>query len=670
MLNRGGVDGKLAESAQSCDGVVNGYRFDRFEVDVRTGELCRDGTRLQLQDKPFQLLIALLERPGELLTNEELQRRLWPADTFVDFALGLKVAVKKLRNALGDHARAPRYVENLPRRGYRFIVEVEAVNHTVTRLTAGGNDAQALEPAQLTVNNSERNAGVGEAQGHSTATPARSWQWRVIAVAAAVVLIAAVTTVVVERLRPTQPAAAQPVSLAVLPFTVIGNDRQSEYLSLGMADALILRLGRLKRFAVRPTSAVRGFSGSKPDAVAAGRRLGVENILDGDFQRFADRIRVTVQLVRVADGFALWTEQFDEKFTDIFGFQDSIAARVAGALNQPLSGDQIHSMAHRSTVNPDAYEAFLKGRFFWNKRTEDGHTRAIEHFQRAIQLDPNFAPAYAGLADAYALLGSMANKTIPRSQAMPAAREAATRALQLDDSLAEAHTSLAFVHMHYDWNWPAAEREYRRALELNPSYATAHQWYGFYLVAQGRREDAIASVERAHALDPLSLIISTDLAELLVFNGEYERAVRQCRKTLEMDPNFGLAHRILGHAYSRLGRHREAIKAMERAREFAGSTMWALPDLAYIYAVAGKQLKSRALLEEALKLSDERQNTNWNLAALYASIGDADRTFQWLEKALAARDGSLIVMKVEPYFQPFASDPRYQKIAATVGLPQ
>jgi TolB-like protein/DNA-binding winged helix-turn-helix (wHTH) protein len=369
MLNRGGVDGKLAESAQSCDGVVNGYRFDRFEVDVRTGELCRDGTRLQLQDKPFQLLIALLERPGELLTNEELQRRLWPADTFVDFALGLKVAVKKLRNALGDHARAPRYVENLPRRGYRFIVEVEAVNHTVTRLTAGGNDAQALEPAQLTVNNSERNAGVGEAQGHSTATPARSWQWRVIAVAAAVVLIAAVTTVVVERLRPTQPAAAQPVSLAVLPFTVIGNDGQSEYLSLGMADALILRLGRLKRFAVRPTSAVRGFSGSKPDAVAAGRRLGVENILDGDFQRFADRIRVTVQLVRVADGFALWTEQFDEKFTNIFGFQDSIAARVAGALNQPLSGDQIHSMAHRSTVNPDAYEAFLKGRFFWNKRT-------------------------------------------------------------------------------------------------------------------------------------------------------------------------------------------------------------------------------------------------------------------------------------------------------------
>jgi TolB-like protein/DNA-binding winged helix-turn-helix (wHTH) protein/Tfp pilus assembly protein PilF len=664
------VDGNLLELAHCCDGAVNGYRFDRFEVDVRTGELRRDGTRLQLQDKPFQLLIALLERPGQLLTHEELQRRLWPADTFVDFALGLKVAVKKLRNALGDHADAPRYVENLPRRGYRFIMAVEQINHTVICLTAGGNDAQAQELAQPTASNSERNAGVGEAQGHSTATPARSRQWRVIAVAAAVVLIAALTTVVVERLHPTQPASAQPVSLAVLPFTVIDNDGQSEYLGLGMADALIVRLGRLKRFAVRPTSAVRGFSASKPDAVAAGRRLGVENILDGHIQRFADRVRVTVQLVRVADGFALWTEQFDEKFTDIFGFQDSIAGRVASALSQPLSEDQIHSMAHRSTVNADAYEAFLKGRFFWNKRTEDGYTRAIEHFQRAIQLEPNFAPAYAGLADAYALLGSMANKTIPRSQAMPAAREAATRALQLDDSLAEAHTSLAFVHMHYEWNWHAAEREYRRALELNPSYATAHQWYGFYLVAQGRTEDAIVSIERAHALDPLSLIISTDLAEMLVFNGEYERAVRQCRKTLEMDPNFGLAYRILGHAYSRLGRHDEAIKEMERAREFAGSTMWALPDLAYIYAVAGKQSKSRALLEEALKLSDERQNTNWNLAAIYASIGDADRTFQWLEKALAERDGSLIVMKVEPYFQPFASDPRYQKIAATVGLPQ
>jgi TolB-like protein/DNA-binding winged helix-turn-helix (wHTH) protein/Tfp pilus assembly protein PilF len=664
------VDGNLVELAQYSDGAVNGYRFDRFEVDVRTGELRRDGTRVKLQDKPFQLLIALLERPGELLTHEELQRRLWPADTFVDFALGLKVAVKKLRNALGDHAGAPRYVENLPRRGYRFIAAVEPVNHKVSRLTAGGNDAQAQELAQSTVNNSERNAGVGEAQGHSTAMPARSRQRRVIAVAAVVVLIAAVTTVAVERLRPTQPAAAQPGSLAVLPFTVIGNGGQSEYLGLGMADALIVRLGRLKRFAVRPTSAVRGFSASKPDAVAAGRRLGVENILDGHIQRFADRVRVTVQLVRVADGFALWTEQLDEKFTDIFGFQDSIAARVASALSQPLSEDQFRSMARRSTVNADTYEAFLKGRFFWNKRTEDGYTRAIAHFQRAIQLDPNFAPAYAGLADAYALLGSMANKTIPRSHAMPAAREAATRALQLDDSLAEAHTSLAFVHMHYDWNWPAAEREYRRALELNPSYATAHQWYGFYLVAQGRREDAIASVERAHDLDPLSLIISTDLAELLVFNGEYERAVRQCRKTLEMDPNFGLAYRILGHAYSRLGMHHEAIKEMERAREFAGSTMWALPDLAYIYAAAGKQSKSRALLKEALKLSDERQNTNWNLAAIYASIGDSDRTFQWLEKALAARDGSLIVMKVEPYFQPFASDPRYQKIAATVGLPK
>ena len=662
------MDGKLAESAQSCDGVVNGYRFDRFEVDVRTGELRRDGIRLKLQDKPFQLLIALLERPGDLLTNEELQRRLWPAETFVDFALGLKVAVKKLRKALGDHAGAPRYVENLPRRGYRFIATVEPVNHTVTRLTTGGNGAQAQEVAQPTDYNPERNAGVGEAQDHSTGTPARSRQWRVIAIA--VVLIAAVTTVVVERIRPTQPAAAQPGSLAVLPFTVIGNGGQSEYLGLGMADALIVRLGRLKRFAVRPTSAVRGFSASKPDPVAAGRRLGVESILDGHIQLFADQVRVTVQLVRVADGFALWTEQFDEKFTDVFGFQDSIAARVASALSQPLSEDQIHSMTRRSTVNADAYEAFLKGRFFWNKRTEDGYIRAIEHFQRAIQLEPNFAPAYAGLADAYALLGSMANKTIPRSQAMPAAREAATRALQLDDSLAEAHTSLAFVHMHYDWNWPAAEREYRRALDLNPTYATAHQWYGFYLVAQGRREDAIASVERAHDLEPLSLIISTDLAELLVFNGEYERAVRQCRKTLEMDPNFALAYRILGHAYSRLGRHHEAIEEMERAREFAGSTMWALPDLAYIYAVAGKQSKSRALLEEALKLADERQNTNWNLAAIYASIGDTDRAFQLLEKALAARDGSLIVMKVEPYFQPFASDPRYQKIAATVGLPQ
>jgi TolB-like protein/DNA-binding winged helix-turn-helix (wHTH) protein/Tfp pilus assembly protein PilF len=664
------VDGKLAELTQSCDGAVNGYRFDQFEVDVRTGELRRDGTRLKLQDKPFQLLIALLERPGELLTNEELQRRLWPAETFVDFALGLKVAVKKLRKALGDHAGAPRYVENLPRRGYRFIVTVEPVNHTVTRLTAGGNDAQAQELAQPTANNSESTAGVGEAQGQSTATPARSRRWRVIAVAAAVVLVAAATTGVVERLRPTQPVAAEPGSLAVLPFTVIDYGGQGEYLGLGMDDALIVRLERLKRFAVRPASAIRGFSASKPDAVAAGRRLGVENILDGHIQRFADRVRVTVQLVRVADGFALWTEQFDEKFTDIFDFQDSIAFRVASALSQPLSEDRIHGRARRSTVNTDAYEAFLKGRFFWNKRTEDGYTRAIELFQRAIQLDPNFAPAYAALADAYALLGSMANKTIPRSQAMPAAREAATRALQLDDSLAEAHTSLAFVHMHYDWNWPAAEREYRRALELDPSYATAHQWYGFYLVAQGRKKDAIASVERAHDLDPLSLIISTDLAELLVFNGEYERAVQQCRKTLEMDPNFGPAYRILGHAYSRLGRHHEAIKEMERAREFAGSTMSALPDLAYIYAVAGKQSKSRALLEEALKLSDERQNTNWNLAAIYASIGDADRTFHWLEKALAARDGSLIVMDVEPYFQPFASDPRYQKIAATVGLPR
>jgi TolB-like protein len=243
----------------------------------------------------------------------------------------------------------------------------------------------------------------------------------VTAIAASVLLIAAVTIGVVEHLRPTQPAATQPGSLAVLPFTVIGNSGQSEHLGLGLADALIIRLGRSKRFAVRPTSAVRGFSASKPDVVAAGRRLGVENILDGHIQRSADRARVTVQLVRVADGFALWTEQFDEKFTDILGFQDSIAVRVVSALCQPLSEDQIHSMARQSTVNADAYEAFLKGRFFWNKRTEDGYTRAIEHFQRAIQLDPNFGPAYAGLADAYALLGSMADKTTPRSQAMSAA---------------------------------------------------------------------------------------------------------------------------------------------------------------------------------------------------------------------------------------------------------
>jgi TolB-like protein/DNA-binding winged helix-turn-helix (wHTH) protein len=415
----------LVELAQCCDGAVNGYRFGRFEVDVRTGELRRDGSRLKLQDKPFQLLIALLERPGELVTHEELKRRLWPADTFVDFALGLKVAVKKLRDALEDHAGTPRYVENLPRRGYRFMVPVEPVNHTVTRLTAGENDAQTHELAQPMAK-ARREAGIGGAQGDSTATSARSLQWRVTAIAASVLLIAAVTIGVVEHLRPTQPAATQPGSLAVLPFTVIGNSGQSEHLGLGLADALIIRLGRLRRFAVRPTSAVRGFSASKPDVVAAGRRLGVENILDGHIQRSADRARVTVQLVRVADGFALWTEQFDEKFTDILGFQDSIAVRVVSALCQPLSEDQIHSMARQSTVNADAYEAFLKGRFFWNKRTEEGYTRAIEHFQRAIQLDPNFGPAYAGLADAYALLGSMADKTTPRSQAMSAAHRDST----------------------------------------------------------------------------------------------------------------------------------------------------------------------------------------------------------------------------------------------------
>ena len=389
-------------------------RFGVFEVDVRTGELRKSGTKIRVQEQPFQILVTLLERPDEVVSREELRQKLWPAETFVDFEHGVNSAVARLRDLLGDSADSPRYIETLPRRGYRFI---------------------------------------GSVNGGQAARPKRTG-------------------------RPKIP------SLAVLPFENIAADADTEYISDGITETLIHSLAQLSGLRVMARSTVFRYKGRKPDPQDVGRELNVEAVLTGRILQRGDLLLVTTELVDVANGWRLWGKQYDRKAKDILSVQDEIAREISERLRLSLSGQEKKRLAKRYTQDTEAYHLYLKGRHCWNKRTAEDIQRGIEFFKRAIEKDPNFALAYAGIADSYHLLCGTAFAALHPEEAVPRAEAAASRALQIDDTLAEAHASMASLRQN-EWDWAGAEREYKRAIALNPSYATVHHWYAFHLMAQG-----------------------------------------------------------------------------------------------------------------------------------------------------------------------------------------
>jgi TolB-like protein/DNA-binding winged helix-turn-helix (wHTH) protein/Flp pilus assembly protein TadD len=625
-------------------------RFGVFEADPRIGELTKHGKRLPLQEQPFQLLAMLLERPGELVSREELRAKIWP-QTIVDFDHGLNKAISKIRDALGDSAENPRFIETVARRGYRFLADVAVVQNGSSETVAGD---PALQAAVAPL--------AGLEGGMSSRRPPRALTWRLLGFGLALVLVVALSWIFHTSPNPSPTIR----SLAVLPLGNLSGDTSQDYFADGMTEELITRLGQISALRVISSTSVMRYKGvGKPLAEIAGE-LNVQAVVEGSVLRSGDRVRITVQLIRVPADEQMWAQRYEGDLRDALALQSEVAQAIAEQIRATLSRQQQAALQKPKKVIPDAYEAYLKGRYFWNKRTGEGLKKAIDYFSHAIETDPNYAEAYSGLADSYALSGDWEYGVLSPQDAFRQARAAATKALALDDSLGEAHTSLAFAFDLYGWDWAAAEKEYQRAIELNPGYATAHHWYAWHLLVMGRNSEGIFELRRAESLDPLSLIISADLADALCIAHLYDESVQQSKRTLEMDPNFAAAHYQLGQAFAQKRMHDEAIAEFQRAIELSGHSPAFDSNLAYVYAVSGRKGEAENIVKDLETLPDQNPSADANIALVYVGLDDRDRAMIWLNKAYEARFNPSILLR--PAFDPLRSDARFQDLRRRVGL--
>jgi TolB-like protein/DNA-binding winged helix-turn-helix (wHTH) protein/Flp pilus assembly protein TadD len=625
-------------------------RFGVFEADPRLGELTKHGKRLPLQEQPFQLLAMLLERPGELVSREELRAKIWP-QTIVDFDHGLNKAISKIRDALGDSAENPRFIETVARRGYRFLADVAVVQDGPPERAAGDPVLQA-DAGPL----ARREAGI------SSRGPPRALTWRLLGFGLALVLAAALSWI----LYTSRNSAPTIRSLAVLPLKNLSGDVSQDYFTDGMTEELITQLGQISSLRVISSRSAMFYKGVDKPLADIARELSVQAVLEGSVLRSGDRVRITAQLIRVPADEQMWAQSYEGELRDTLALQSEVAQAVAEQIRATLSRRQQAVLRNRKTVNPAAYEDYLKGRYFWNKRTGDGLKKAIDYFSRAVETDPTYAEAYSGLADAYALSGDWAYGVLAPQDAFRQARAAATRALALDDTLAEAHTSLAFALDLYAWDWAAAENEYKRAIELNPGYATAHHWYAWHLLVMGRNGEGIFEMRRAESLDPLSLIISANLAEALCVAHLYDESMKQSEKTLGMDPNFAVAHYALGQALEQKHMHDEAIAEFQRAIELSGHSGAFDSNLAYVYAVLGRKVEAEDIVKDLVARPDKNPSIDANIALVYVGLGDHDQAMIWLNKAYEARFNPSILLR--PGFDRLRSDARFVDLRRRLGL--
>jgi DNA-binding winged helix-turn-helix (wHTH) protein/TolB-like protein/Tfp pilus assembly protein PilF len=658
------------------------YEFGRFRLDTAERRLLRNGEPVQVTPKAFDTLIALVENSGRIVEKEALLQKVWP-DTIVEEAT-LAQNISTLRKALSEGDAEAQYIETVPKHGYRFVAAVRnlaAVSDTlvlekqkssriVIREEEAGpviEQAPAARPEQLPETSGSPLPPSPQSRRFFHTRQFKGGLLALLLIAA--LISAAVAYRNGERVKSPEPVAAsgQTVKqIAVLPFQTINNDSRDEILELGMADALIIKLSNLKQIVVRPTSSIRKYTGIDQDPVAIGRELKVDAVLAANTQRVGDKVRVTVQLVNVKDGSPLWAYKCDYKGTDIFTVQDSISEQIAAALALQLTSEEKYHLTKRYTESTEAYQLFAKGRFFWDKRTESSLKKSIECFEQAIRIDENYALAYAGLADAYAILNFYS--ALQLKDAYPRARAAAEKALSLDGSLAEAHTVLAYVKEQYDWDWPGAEEEFKRAIALNPNYATAHQYYSEYLAFLGRTEESITHMMRAQELDPNSLVINTELGFPYLCARRYDEALEKFAEALERDANFPFALYQTARCYDQKARFEDAIALYRKAIALSGGSSVMTARLGHTYALAGRKAEARAALEELFAASKQRHISPYLIATIYAGLGDSDKAIEWLEKAYEVRDGMLVMLGVDAHLDLLRPDPRFQNLLRRVGL--
>jgi|SRR5579863_4243081 len=610
-------------------------RFGLFEVDLRAGELRRSGLKIRLQQQPFRVLALLLEHSGEVVTREELRQAIWPGDEFVDFDEGLNAAIYRLRNVLGDSSENPRFLETLPRRGYRFIASVEEIAPRATRvpnrlrLLAGGVLAAEVLALLFGLN-------LG---GLRDRLFRRSTE---------------------KRIR----------SLAVLPLENLSGDPSQEYFVDSMTEALTTDLGKIGTLRVISRTSAMHYKGTHKALPEIARELNVDAVLEGGVWKSGDQVRITAQLIEAATDRHLWAETYHKDLRDVLALQDEVARSIAGQVQIRLLTQEQIRLASARPVNPEAYEAYLRGRYEENTWTEESLTRSVEYFEEALRKDPGYAPAWAGLSDAYRLLSDF--DFLPRQAGAEQSKQAALKALALDETLSEAHVSLGTARLG-EWSWAAAEKEFQRAIELEPNNATAHQWYGYMLRAPGRFDEAIAEMKQARELDPLTPNKQQSLGATLYLAGRYDEALQQFREIPDPDATSERRHRWMAAIYERKGMQREALNELLIGLRLAGKK-----DLAT--SVERKYLSSGyAEAKKALLLGDLRETQGrgknasspasaFDIAADYALLGEKDRAFRWLDKSFREQDAFLLYLKVDDRFEVLRPDPRFQDLLHRMGL--
>jgi TolB-like protein/DNA-binding winged helix-turn-helix (wHTH) protein/Tfp pilus assembly protein PilF len=612
--------------------VQDEFKVGDFRVAVKLNRISQNGTSTRVEPRVMQVLVRLAERPGEVVSKDALFEAVW-ADTHVTDDV-LTGCISTLRKVFGDNARTPTFIQTIPKAGYRLIAPVQFTN-------GNGSPGPAAEISERPTNSRRAAWAVGFIMAAMLAA-AGAWLWR----------------------RTHQPAID---SVAILPFANSSADPNAEYLSDGISESIIDSMSQLPRLRVMAWSTVSRFKGKTIDPISAGRDMGVRAVLTGQIVQQQDHLLIQTELVDLRSGTQLWGERYDRKSSDLIPLQEDIARQISDNLRLRLTGEDQKKLAKRYTTDPEAYRLYLRGRYFWNKRSEDGMKKAVAYFQQAIDRDPTYALAYAGLADSYDLLDDWG--TTPPRESFPKARAAALKALELDDSLAEAHTSLAFVKANYDWDFTGGEKEFQRAIALDPNYATAHQWYAMQLASMTRFPEAEAEMQRAFDLDPLSIIITMGVGEVYIWEGKYAAAVEQFKKTLDLDPNFAGAHGNLSSAYDRLSMYQEGVEELEKAAILRGEPEFAAA-VAKSFAKSGYEGELRTELEKSLAdRAAGRYMPASSIADLYAVLGDREQSLRWLQTAYQEHDSGLVFLNVSHEYDFVRGGPPFQAIVAKVGLP-
>lgn len=645
-------------------------RFATFEVDLQQHELRKNGLKLKLHGQPFQVLAMLLETPGEVVNREHLRERLWPTDTFVDFDHGVNTAINRLREALGDSADNPRFVETLPRRGYRFIAPIESIPPVPAVMDASPSPLPQAQPSPLP------ETGVQPRHG-------KRFVWILAAALLLGLLVAANVGNFRQRLFDEQPRA--PIqSIAVLPLVNLSNDVNQDYFADGMTEALTTDLGKISAIRVISRTSVMQYKGTKKPLPEIARELNVDGLVEGTVSRSGNHLRITANLLQAYPEKHLWAESYDSEVGDILAVQTQVAQAVAREIRVKLTPEEQKLLSSTRPVNPEAHDDYLRGRYLCNKYTREEWDKAMQYFQRAIKEAPDDPLSYSGLANCYVLVGwggDIFAGDLSVIEIMPKVRDAAQKALQLDENLAEAHTSLACVELILNWNWAGAEREFKRAIELNPSYSPAYAWYAHYLVAMGRFDESAAAAKRSLDLDPFSKT-TMDYGEWAFYLGHhYDLAMEQSRKSVELAPEFPWSHYILGLIYEWTGKHREAIEEYTKMQELFGLSQNRLTELRVAYQQSGEKGYWRKTLEFCQEASKEQRKAastsgfGWcdymryqDVAAVQVRLGQFDAAFQSLEKAYTKHEAELIYLKIQPEWDGVRADPRFQSLLHRIGL--